>query len=137
MSVGERIKKLRTNAKMSQTELADSINVTKQTIYKYENNIITNIPYDKLKAMADIFHVSPSYLLAYNTSPDYFVSIDGVNYCIEVKSTTNHTDLYKRIFALTKFIQENPEYCDLFESVQKIDKDDISLLTELIKKITH
>lgn len=32
---------------MSQVEFADKINVSKQTLYKYENDIITNIPSDK------------------------------------------------------------------------------------------
>ena len=32
---------------MSQVEFADKINVSKQTLYKYEDDIITNIPSDK------------------------------------------------------------------------------------------
>ena len=59
MSKGEVIKKLRTQNGMTQDDLASLLGTTKQTIYKYENGIITNIPSDKIKKMADIFHVSP------------------------------------------------------------------------------
>ena len=47
MTVGERIKKVREKTGMSQVEFADKINVSKQTLYKYEDDIITNIPSDK------------------------------------------------------------------------------------------
>ena len=47
MTVGERIKKVREKTGMSKVEFADKINVSKQTLYKYEDDIITNIPSDK------------------------------------------------------------------------------------------
>lgn len=47
MTVGERIKKVREKTGMSQVEFADKINVSNQTLYKYEDDIITNIPSDK------------------------------------------------------------------------------------------
>ena len=45
MTVGERIKEVREKIGMSQVDFADKINVSKQTLYKYENNLITNISY--------------------------------------------------------------------------------------------
>ena len=48
MTVGERLKSLREQLGMSQVDFAAKINVSKQTLYKYENNIITNIPSDKI-----------------------------------------------------------------------------------------
>ena len=66
MTVGERIKELRTKLNMSQVEFADKINVSKQTLYKYENNIITNIPSDKIEAAAQLGNVSPAYLMGWD-----------------------------------------------------------------------
>ena len=43
MTVGERLKQLREKSGMSQVEFAAKLNVSKQNLYKYENNIITNI----------------------------------------------------------------------------------------------
>ena len=45
MTVGERIKKIRENLNISQTDLAKGVNISKQTLYKYETNVVTNIPY--------------------------------------------------------------------------------------------
>lgn len=73
MNIGERIKSIRESKWFSQTELADKINVSKQTLYKYENGIITNIPSDKIEAIGNILNVSPSYLMGWseiNESPD-------------------------------------------------------------------
>lgn len=65
MTVGERIKTLRNQLGMSQVEFADKINVSKQTLYKYENNIITNIPSDKIEAAAAIGNVTPAFLMGW------------------------------------------------------------------------
>jgi repressor LexA len=62
---GARIKELRESKQISQTELADMIGTTKQNVYKYENNIITNIPSDKIELMAEKFDVSPAYIMGW------------------------------------------------------------------------
>ena len=70
MTVGERIKKVREKTGMSQVEFADKINVSKQTLYKYENDIITNIPSDKIEATAKLGNVSPAYLMGWEEISD-------------------------------------------------------------------
>ena len=65
MDKGKRIKFLREKAGMSQEELAQKLNTTKQTIYKYEMGIVTNIPSDKIEKMALIFHISPAYIMGW------------------------------------------------------------------------
>ncbi len=66
MTIGERIKKIRERLNMSQVDFADKINVSKQTLYKYENNIITNIPSDKIEAIALVGNISPSYIMGWD-----------------------------------------------------------------------
>jgi repressor LexA len=66
MDKGTRIKNLRENAGYGQEELGKKIGVSKQTMYKYENNIVTNIPSDKIEAIAKIFNVSPAYLMGWS-----------------------------------------------------------------------
>ena len=55
MSIAQRIKENREARNMSQSVLAELIGTTKQTIYKYENEIVTNIPLDKLEKIASAF----------------------------------------------------------------------------------
>ena len=59
MDKGKIIKQLRIENHMTQEELAAKLHTTKQTIYKYESGIVTNIPSNKIQAMAKIFGVSP------------------------------------------------------------------------------
>ena len=66
MTIGERIKEIRNKLDMSQVDFATKINVSKQTLYKYENNLITNIPSDKIEAVAKLGHVSPAYLMGWH-----------------------------------------------------------------------
>lgn len=70
MTIGERIKKLRLKNDMSQVELSQKIGISKQSLYKYENGIITNIPSDKIELLADVLHTSPSYLMGWDGDTD-------------------------------------------------------------------
>lgn len=70
MTIGERIKEVRTRLGISQVSFADKIGVSKQTLYKYENNIITNIPSDKIEAIANVSGYSPSYFMGWEESED-------------------------------------------------------------------
>lgn len=66
MTIGERIKEIRDRTNMSQVDFADKINVSKQTLYKYENDIITNIPSDKIEAIASVGNISPAYIMGWD-----------------------------------------------------------------------
>lgn len=66
MTVGERIKKERERFSISQTELAQKIGISKQTLYKYETNIITNIPSDTIERTANVLNCSPAYLMGWD-----------------------------------------------------------------------
>lgn len=71
MTIGERIKKRREILGIAQTELAEKVKMSKQTIYKYENGIITNIPSDKIEAIAKALDVSPGHLMGWEVpEPD-------------------------------------------------------------------
>lgn len=65
MTIGERIKAIRESLHISQVDFADKINVSKQTLYKYENSIITNIPSDKIEAIAFVGNTSPAYIMGW------------------------------------------------------------------------
>ena len=48
MTVGDRIRATRKREGISQTDLAQKMGVIKQTLYKYETGIVTNIPSEKI-----------------------------------------------------------------------------------------
>ena len=65
MTIGQRIKAARECKDMTLDEVAKRCNTTKQTIFKYENEIVTNIPYDKIVLLSNALEVSPSYLFGW------------------------------------------------------------------------
>ena len=65
MTKGERIKNRRKQCGISQTDLAKKIDVSKQTLYKYENDIITNIPSDAIEKMSIYLECTPDYIMGW------------------------------------------------------------------------
>ena len=66
MTKGMRIKQLRESLGISQTDLAKNVGVSKQTLYKYENDIITNIPSDVIERISDNLGCSPAYIMGWS-----------------------------------------------------------------------
>ena len=85
MSIGIRIKTERERQGISQTDMAKRIKASKQTLYKYENNIITNIPSDKIEAIADVLNVSPGYLMGWENFTEQAAIVDADLLCLTPK----------------------------------------------------
>lgn len=80
MTKGQRIQTARKNVNLSQTEFATQIGVSKQTLYKYENDIITNIPSDKIELIAKFAKVTPEYIMGWvkNANSVNYLSINNI-----------------------------------------------------------
>ena len=68
MTKGERIKARREELGMTQTALADRIGESKQTVYKYESGLVSNIPSDKIELIARVLNTQPAYLMGWDVS---------------------------------------------------------------------
>ena len=66
MGKGDRIRQLREEKKLTQEELARLLDTKRQTISKYEKGIVTNIPSDRIEAMARILDTTPEYILGWD-----------------------------------------------------------------------
>lgn len=60
--IGDRLKELREDKQITQSELAEILKVSRQTISSYELNL-TEPTFETLVKIADIFGVSTDYLL--------------------------------------------------------------------------
>lgn len=67
-TIGSRIKQAREQADITQEQLGKLCNTTKQTIFKYETGKVTNIPMDRIVAMAHFLRVDPCYIMGWEES---------------------------------------------------------------------
>ena len=63
MKICDKIKALRENAGLTQTELGEKLGVKKNAVSKWECGRVEDIPSSKIKSMAVLFNVPPSYLI--------------------------------------------------------------------------
>lgn len=65
MTKGFRIRQLRESLNLPQIDVANAIGVSKQTLYKYEHDIVSNIPSDKIEELAHVLNTTPEYLMGW------------------------------------------------------------------------
>ena len=63
--IGEKIRRLRTEAGYTLELVGKHIGVSRPTIFRYENGEISGIPSDKIEKLARLFNVSPGYLMGW------------------------------------------------------------------------
>lgn len=111
MTIGQRIKSAREQKCMTLDDVAKRCSTTKQTIFKYENEIVTNIPYDKIVLLSKALDVSPSYLFGWDekeNSPSELQLTEGEKMMLE---------LFRKIP-----IDRQPEALDLLRVALKMQK---------------
>ena len=113
MTVGQRLKQLREKAGLSQVDLAAKLNVSKQNLYKYENDIITNIPSDKIEEAASILNVSPSYIMGWTKFDDR---------CSGKEADDNDERLSKLAANILKFHGDQKRLIDNYGQLSNINK---------------
>lgn len=115
MTKGERIKELRESIGKSQTAFADLIGVSKQTLYKYENDIITNIPSDKIEAIAKETGSTPSYIMGWKES-------NTDTYYFDPSTAAKSQEVYDKMRVL-------------FDAAQDSKPDDIQMAADLLNRL--
>lgn len=65
-----KLKELRKTRGLTLDELAELVGTSKQTIHRYENGIITNVPPEKVESLAEALGTTPSELMGWDDEPD-------------------------------------------------------------------
>lgn len=65
MKIGERIKIKRLAKNLTLEELATMLNLSRQTLSRYETGVISNIPSDTIERIAKILEASPAYFMGW------------------------------------------------------------------------
>lgn len=118
-TVGQRIREYRQKAGKSQVELAKAIGVSKQTLYKYENDIITNIPSDKIELAAKALDVSPAALMGWGIDqesgqPEYYIDPETAK--------------------LAQKLLTDPDYRVLFDAAKGSRPEDMRMAAEMLRR---
>lgn len=116
MTIGKRIKSRREQLGMTQENVAKIVGVAIQTIYKYENEIVTNIPLDKLEKIAVALQTTPSSLMGWESN-----EIDFEKYGLKLVEKKQFPMLGK--IACGKPIYCNEEYESYVEASADINAD--------------
>lgn len=71
MSIGKKIKEKRLAKGYTLEELAKKVGTSKQTIFRYETEAISNIPSDRIELLAVALGTTPSYLMGWEDEDGY------------------------------------------------------------------
>lgn len=76
---GQRIRQLRREKRYTMEYLAQMLGTTKQSIYKYENDIVRNIPADKLRQLALLLGCTPAWLQGFDSGAGSAAAAPGLS----------------------------------------------------------
>ncbi len=69
--IANRLKELRLTKGLTLEEVAERVGTSKQTIHRYENGVIANIPHDKIEKLAIALATTPSDLMGWSSQISY------------------------------------------------------------------
>lgn len=68
--IGDKLRSRRIELNLTIQDVANYISVEKPTISRYENNVITNIPLDKLILLCKLLDISPNELFDFKSTSE-------------------------------------------------------------------
>lgn len=122
-----RIRELREAKSLSQDQLAEKLNVTKQVISQYERGVRKpSMP--MLEALCDFFNVSSDYLLGKDDVTVRLVDADGLK-ALEAY----HIDCETKEIAQS--IYDDPDLHALFNAARGSNPDNLKLAAEMLRRM--
>ena len=113
-------KKIRLKRKMTLLEVANALGVSEATAQRYESGEIKNLKYDTIVALANLFNVSPAYLMGWDEDPNI-----------------TQEDYYNDpvVAELAQQLKDRPELKVLFDASKGVSKDDIQFVINMIERM--
>lgn len=120
MTIGRNIYHARKLSGMTLEELSKHIGISRQTLSRYENGIIGNIPSDRIEKIAIALNVSPAQLMGWE-------EISG-----------NPEEEYYADHAVNEYAEQlrtNPKMRLLFDATKDMSKEDIDYVVDLVNRL--
>lgn len=113
MSIGKRIKLLRTKRGISIDELAARLGKNRTTVYRYENGDIENLPLSILNPLANALDTTPAHLMGWSAKEMLSTKIsDGEEeavYSSANETYVRHVEAWHNMFGMDPFTDEEHE----------------------------
>lgn len=113
MSIGKRIKMLRTKRGLSIDDLATKLGKNRTTVYRYENGDIENLPLSILNPLADALDTTPAHLMGWGDKEMLSTKIsDGKEeavYSSANEAYVRHVEAWHKEFGMDPFTDEEHE----------------------------
>ena len=106
MTVGEKIKTLRKQLGLTQTELGEKLGVQKNAVSKWETGRVDDIPGSKIRAMATLFGVSPAHLIDDEEQTPHF---DDFTYAMFNETRDLPEEKKQMLLEMAKFMKAEME----------------------------
>lgn len=113
MSIGKRIKALRTRHGLSIDDLATKLGKNRTTIYRYENGDIENLPLSILNPLAEALDTTPAHLMGWGDKEMLSTTIsdgeeESVYYSVN-EAYVRHVEAWHKAFGMDPFTDEEHE----------------------------
>lgn len=131
MEIHERIKKRRKELGLSAEAVAEKLDISPATMYRYENNEIKKFPIDILMPLANVLHTTPAYLMGWDDSDDIELNEHEKEL---VQAYRNRPDRQDSVDALLQ-IGKYKEYYMAANSTDNQKHTKISLSDENVNKL--
>ena len=120
MTIGRNIYHARKLSGMTLEELSKHIGISRQTLSRYENGIIGNIPSDRIEKIAIALNVSPAQLMGWeemsgNSEEEYYTDPAVNEYAEQLRT--------------------NPNMRLLFDATKDMSKEDIDYVVDLVNRL--
>lgn len=113
MTIGKRIKSLRTKRGMSIEDLAAKLGKNRTTVYRYENGDIENLPLGVLNPLAEALDTTPGHLMGWSAKEMLSTKIsDGEEEAIYSSMNeiyVRHVEAWHAAFGMDPFTYEEHE----------------------------
>lgn len=122
MTIGRNIYHARKLSGMTLEELSKHIGISRQTLSRYENGIIGNIPSDRIEKIAIALNVSPAQLMGWeemsgNPEEEYYTDPTVNEYAEQLRT--------------------NPNMRLLFDATKDMTKEDIDYVVDLVNRLKN
>lgn len=119
MAIKDMLKNRRLELGLTLEQLAEKVGTSKQTIQRYETGVISNIPSDKIEALAEALHTTPQYLMGWEDA-------DNSSYYFDEEAAE-----------IAQALHDRPELKMLFKTTRNVSPEDIKAVQQLIEQFAN